>query len=387
MYDSLARSDSDHTPAVGHVVLNKHSLDRACTFKCTHKIVPRPVVADRQILKLIVPSPEDPFKTRNVIVEIIYLDQFLSSEDEKSLPKGYNDMDPKQLNQLQFFGNDNIRSDVDYTVLRGRFSKEDKLLPDKMLIVRPSSMVTNVDLDWKEKDSMANSIYSALRGCCGKRGFEMRRTCGSSGNISHGSDRDLLTVLHEHEGSLPRKVHGSIIIRGSDRYHILYRKVNPQPGASLYACTHYSPPKDGGAFVMPSICMSKYEMLADMCYNKMMCVLFVDELNKALMPAGVLPIAAGPIMCEKRKILQAREGAKELPDNTRMHHLLSKYNSLNGFSMVAYPVGHHYDNYYRDLNREYVENKALFAIKPQKKSIGRGGSIRGNMYVFGVMDW
>jgi hypothetical protein len=180
-------------------------------------------------------------------------------------------------------------------------------------------------------------------------------------------------------------VKGAVIMRGQDRYHIVYRRVNPSEKGPFYAYVHYCPPKDGGAFNMPPFCMLQHIVLADVSYHKMMCVLFVNKLNIHLADR-YKPIAAGPIKCELEKIDKARKVYLESERKSRMYALIKTFNSLNGFSMVGYPVGMHYDNYY-DTNREYIENKCLFAIKSIKGSIGRGGSITGNLYVFGILDW
>ena len=135
--------------------------------------------------------------------------------------------------------------------------------------------ISNVILNRNQKAESAEDIYNALRPYCGKRGYEMRRTCGSSGNVTSSTDVDLLSTLHEHEGSLPRSVHGVIIIRGQDRYHLFYRRANPPEGSSLFGYAHYCPPKDGGSFNMPPVCVSKFPMLADVSYNKMMCILLL----------------------------------------------------------------------------------------------------------------
>ena len=54
--------------------------------------------------------------------------------------------------------------------------------------------------------------------------------------------------------------------------------------------------------------------------------------------------------------------------------------------MVGYPSGYHFDHYY-NIDSEYIENKILFSIRIIQKSIGRGGHILGNMYVYALLDW
>ena len=101
---------------------------------------------------------------------------------------------------------------------------------------------------------------------------------------------------------------------------------------------------------------------------------------------GLRSVATGPLKCELIKIGRAREVYNNHPEGTRMHHLIITFNSFNNFSMVGYPSGYHFDHYY-NIDSEYIENKILFSIRIIQKSIGRGGHILGNMYVYALLDW
>ena len=68
-----------------------------------------------------------------------------------------------------------------------------------------------------------------------------------------------------------------------------------------------------------------------------------------------------------------------------MFNFMSAFNQLNGYSMVAYPVGMH-----MDLFREggSIENKILFTVtRPKCGSLGCGGSIVSNRFVYALLDW
>ena len=72
-----------------------------------------------------------------------------------------------------------------------------------------------------------------------------------------------------------------------------------------------------------------------------------------------------------------------------MHDFIAKFNSLNRYSMVAYPVGMHYDIFRK--HGESLENKILSTI-PSTNSlfggfVGRGGSLIGHDYVYALFDW
>ena len=49
-----------------------------------------------------------------------------------------------------------------------------------------------------------------------------------------------------------------MIVQGKDRYYLLYKQVKPKKGQSHISHCVYSPPRDGGQFSMPDVCMSKF---------------------------------------------------------------------------------------------------------------------------------
>ena len=71
-----------------------------------------------------------------------------------------------------------------------------------------------------------------------------------------------------------------------------------------------------------------------------------------------------------------------------MKEFICALNNKNSFSMVGYKVGTHHDHYYKNINREYIENKSTWAIRRKKgMGIGRGGSIIPDRYVYAILDW
>ena len=60
---------------------------------------------------------------------------------------------------------------------------------------------------------------------------------------------------------------------------------------------------------------------------------------------------------------------------------------MNGYSMVAHPVGMHYDRFGED--KESVENKIMFAVKRHSgcNTVGRGGRVTKDKHVFTLLDW
>ena len=383
---ALAKSKDvdDNTPAILHSVVNKVSSDRSYKYGKENNKERAPFqYSDRKLVTVTVPSPEDATKSREVVVDVMWVDQKHSIEDTNNLfEKGTNTYDPDYLYSLNTFGNDDIKDGVDYTMILGKFTLESGELPDKLLLMRPTSMMTNVLLTVDEINDTSEKVYDILRS---HAGYETNRFGGSSENVSSTTDQDFLAVMSERRGLSPRHMYANIIIRCKRWYWIVYRRVQVEAGESLYAMHRYSPPKDGGGFDMPALCSSVFLILGDISYNKMMVILTVAEVNKKLESLGIKPVAAGPIRCEMKKILKVR-GSYESTEENKMHTLVHGFNQQNKFSMVAYAVGAHNDHYI-NKEEEYIENKALFATKMRKGSIGRGGSIVGDKYVYAILDW
>ena len=213
----------------------------------------------------------------------------------------------------------------------------------------------------------------------------MRRFGGSSGNTCPETDMNLLQVLSENEGTLPRKTWATSIIRGTDRYFVIYRKCNPLTPYNCFTHVEYSPPRDGGQFNMPDICVSRYPVLGEMSYLKMQTVCILVALNKWRLSNDLPEIALGPIEREMENITIARKSYETSPRKSKMFKFITAFNKLNGYSMVAYPVGMHMD-LFRD--GESLENKILFTL-PRSKcgSLGCGGSIFSNRFVYALLDW
>ena len=124
-------------------------------------------------------------------------------------------------------------------------------------------MLSNDKYIFPKKNETTKSIYTSLRYLAGKRGYEMYRFCGLSGQVSALSDIDIFHVLRDQEGSLPSKVWANITMHDIDRYYVGYVKCNPHKNACKYACPKHCPQRDGGLFKMPEMCLSKHPLLAE----------------------------------------------------------------------------------------------------------------------------
>ena len=72
---------------------------------------------------------------------------------------------------------------------------KDSIKTPKLLLLRPSSMLCNDLFPKPDKDKFAYNIYIHLWSYAGRRGFEVRRTCGSSGTVTADTDKNLLFFL------------------------------------------------------------------------------------------------------------------------------------------------------------------------------------------------
>ena len=400
-HHALAPSRADGTPGILHGVLSLQSASSAHLYSQTIGKSPSRIRGNsKRIVVENVSSPHDAETTRNIVVEIITVHQVLPCDDVMKL-KGLNDFSPEYLMKQSYFGNNDVRKDVDATMILGSFDLENKSLPPKLLLFRFHGMIINHMKSLADRNVMVDEIYSSLRPICGKRGFEIRRFCGSSGLTTPDSDRNLLTVLLSHEGTLPRKIFSTIIIRDTSCYHIIYRKGNIKSDKSPYAHVCYSPPQEGGPFSMPDNCISLHPILSELTYVKMFSVSILTEYNFQRVIRGELPVAIGPLTREKKNMDMARLQYSTAKANP-MFSLIRYYNSCNKFSMVAYPVGMHNDHF--RLSRESLENRILLCLSEHgqrgkkeqvrnligefsRNKIGRGGSLVGIRYVYALLDW
>ena len=99
-------------------------------------------------------------------------------------------------------------ADCNVTIILGEFTLEDEAKAPKLLLLRPSGMLCNEVFTKPQRDNFAQNIFNHIRSLAGRRGFEIRCTCGSSGKVSHETDKDLLRFLCYHKAILPRFAHG-----------------------------------------------------------------------------------------------------------------------------------------------------------------------------------
>jgi len=289
------------------------------------------------------------------------------------------------VKSLSLFSSQDMRRDVDVTIILGRFTIDRNVHP-KMLLLRFSGMLANVKYSIQRKNEIAKELYHQLRPIAGRQGYEVVRRGGSSGKTSIQSDQDLLDCLHDVPGLCPRRLRGVIILKGPLTYYLIYRNVN----SNKFVSYQYSPPKEGGSFKMPCTVLSSYPLLAEFTYLKMMAVEVLYSLNINRVKRGLSRVCQGVLECESKKLEKSRKAynACDQPLEKKYLAFFDAFNKLHSYSMVCYPVGMHNDHFKND--DESLENKILMSIENEFgncKGLGRGGCVMGTNFVYALLDW
>ena len=218
-------------------------------------------------------------------------------------------------------------ADCNVTIILGEFTLEDEAKAPKLLLLRPSGMLCNEVFTKPQRDNFAQNIFNHIRSLAGRRGFEIRRTCGSSGKVSHETDKDLLQFLSYHEAILPRFAHGCLIIRAEDRYLFCYAKATTTT-VNKFVMWSYCPPKAGGAFDMPDSCIAMFPPVAEMIYLKAFSVSVLVSLNRYFHDCDEAEVATGPLKFELVSLEHARKVFNNSPPEEAMYCFLCCFNSF-----------------------------------------------------------
>ena len=108
---------------------------------------------------------------------------------------------PVDLFQYYYeFGQEDLTSNVDVTIIIGNFSKSESIHP-KLLCMKFGKMIKGTI-----SDEEAQSIFSCLQHVSGNSGFEIRRRDGSAGVVTPESVVNLMALLPHLHSSILRKV-------------------------------------------------------------------------------------------------------------------------------------------------------------------------------------
>ena len=291
-HHALARSTVDGTLGVPHGVL---SNDCAELLHSPNLCLPR-VTGSREVLKFVIRAPEDIKQKRDINVEVIEIEQTIATSVVMNM-KGENCLDVEFMKSMSFFSSEDLRQDVDVTIILGRFTINSSV-HSKMLLLRYSGMQANVHYSVQRRNQIAKELYHCLRPIVGQQGYEMGRRGGSSGKISNQSDQDLLDCIPDVPGLCPRRLCGVLILRGELSYYLIYRNMM----FTKFVCYQYSPPKEKGAFKMPSAVLYSYLVLCEFTYLNMMAIEVIRSLNINRASSELSRVCQGVLDCESRKL-------------------------------------------------------------------------------------
>lgn len=379
-HHALAKSLVDGSPSIPHCVFDKECAAIAFDVMLAKNLSPKRIEGEREKVVLLVPSPEIPTTLIKTTVLVINAVQAASVTSEATI--GGNKFGAKTILGVNLFGNEDIPSDVDATIILGHFLLNEGKMAPKLLLLRFTGMLSNAIFTLEEKNQMSNNILQALLVKAGKFGYEIRRTCGSSGLVNPQSDMDLAALIHSHIGLLPRPLKECVVFRHPLKYYIVYR--SRLTGTLKH--TYYSPPRVGGQLRMPPNLVAQHPVLAEFTYLKMFAVLIVESLNKHRVTNGLLPTATGAVACEVKKLEKSRKILSDrYYEESAFFDFLVHFNKQHSFSLVAHAVGLHHDHFKDD--DESIENKLLLTTTCNGLGADRGGSVQCDHFVFALLDW
>ena len=379
----LAKSNEDGngcTPGEPHMVLNEEDATALNNYyKDNQQPIPYINPAHFTRMKVTdVESPEDTNTKRSFSVAHAIIPQEVRVDD--CVEYGQTQVPLEELIKASVFSYKRTVKKADVLILSGdyRLEPHDSLRMNgrKLLCCRAQSLASKgiSDLD-------ATKMYYDLAYEAGWDGIGLTRTSGTNGYTNNTSHRDLLRVLHANPSLLPNKAGACWIIPHKKYYYILYSKHTYKSDEPSIGCTTYAPPKPGGSLLLNGNAMVQYPILGEMAYLKMYLTLLLKRFNA--IREDEPPVAIGPISHELRNIQYARGIFKAT--NGNYFSFCKAFISVNSMSLVTHPVGLHNDFFSK--KGESLENKICFVVPSIKTSVGRGGSLIGNQFVYALLDW
>jgi len=265
-------------------------------------------------------SPEDNSKRRVWTVQFVCVNQMIETKISRC-SKG---LFPVELFPYYYeFGQEDLNSNVDVTIIIGNFSKVESIHP-KLLCMKFGKMIKG-----SISDSEAHSMFSCLQHVTGKSGFEIRRRDGSAGVVTPQSDVNLMALLPHLHSAIPRKIWGTFIVRTRFVYIIYYKRTVPvKSRKSDWTHVWYSPPHNGGKFKLPKSMIEVFPCLGEFSYQKMLAVTIMKGVNKFCVGHGYMPIIVRETQHELAMIKSAR--AVFVNDqHATMLDFVHAYNTLN----------------------------------------------------------
>ena len=244
--------------------------------------------------------------------------------------------------------------------------------------------------DNKESIERVNvtKLYESIAGDCGKNGFDVVRTGGSSGPPL--ADEDFFDC-HIDEVNFPRKLRAVKFAKDGTSWSCAYIKVR-EDNEGEPAFHSYGPPRRGGQFVATQVLMKRFPFLYSFAESKVYAAFILDRIN-SLQKIPIQPTAVANEISLYERGLFISPGMRwsSLSKQGRENEVRARRGALvlyainNKHTLVTHPVGFHQDKFAD--GKESLENKVCFKLDGWHKCrMGRGGA-GPNVFVFAVLDW
>ena len=124
--------------------------------------------------------------------------------------------------------------------------------------------------------------------------------------------------------------------------------------STKFVCYQYLPPKERGAFKMPSAVLYSYPVICKFTYLKMMAIEVIRSLNINRAKSGLYSVCQGVLDCESRKMNKPRKIFNDCDQPLHEKYLafFDAFNKSHSYSMVCHPVGIHNDHFKEDHFKE-----------------------------------
>ena len=254
------------------------------------------------------------------------------------------------------------------------------------------------------KPGVSAQLYKEIMKVCGKSGFDVVRTGGSSGPSVASSDFfDFVNVstsfplkgkavkFYKGEGwwdcfYVSRTIKETNDIGDGDGSVLPTRKITDDVGDGHGSIVHYryAQPQVGGSFRFPSQLYTEFPFLIQFTVAKATAAILLQKLNDNQMLTRQRNVQSVAVRNDMLKVQFGNDFAKCFPDEDPELSFVRGYNCFCSWTIVTHPVGRHQDTF--GNKTASLENKICF-VHDYITGMGRGGKGKTNKYVFALLDW
>ncbi len=229
---------------------------------------------------------------------------------------------------------------------------------------------------FRDGDRLFHSLCSKMSG------WEARRAGGSCGLTS--LTQDFLDFLHL-PGTIPRKVHASMIVQTEKQFFIYY--VSPYNMERTVTFGKYHQPHRGGQCKkLDANFVSNHDELRSFASSKIVAAMLIKQLNQSEFRGKGFQVAKGPVQFELIKVSKCTE-VGPFGSTSFLNYYVSEHCH---HTVVRHAVGYHNDVFFEGIT-EYLENRVVLKCRQLSrrninKPLGRGGLENGD-YAWALLDW